>query len=102
MNLTLSFPEPARERTLARQTGLQGAIERFQEWMADPESPVRAIRHQPARPGEFAEFPEFLAAPLREALAARGIGRLYSHQAEALEHAHAGHNAVVVTPTASG
>src|SRR5579863_9243893 len=55
MNLTLGFPEPARERTLARQTGLQGAIQHFQEWMANPDSPVRALRHQPARPGEFAE-----------------------------------------------
>jgi DEAD/DEAH box helicase domain-containing protein len=102
MNLTLSFPEPVRARTLARQTGLQGAIERFQEWMSNPESPVRAIRHQPATPGEFAEVPAFLAPALREALIARGIQQLYSHQASALEHAQAGRNAVVVTPTASG
>ncbi len=102
MNLTLSFPEPVRARTLARQTGLQGAIERFQEWMSNPESPVRAIRHQPAKPGEFAEVPEFLAPALRQALTTRGIQQLYSHQAAALEHAQAGRNAVVVTPTASG
>jgi len=102
MNLTLSFPEPARERTLARQTGLAGAIERFQEWAARPDSPVRAIRHQPAKPGQFAEFPASLAATLQQALTARGIPQLYSHQAESLQHAAAGKNVVVVTPTASG
>ena len=102
MNLTLGFPEPVRERALARQTGLQGAIERFQEWMANPESPVRAIRHQPAAPGEFADVPVSLAPALTQALMARGIRQLYSHQAAALEHADEGRNVVVVTPTASG
>ncbi len=102
MNLTLSFPEPARDRILARQTGLSGAIERFEQWMADPDSPVRAIRRQAARPGEFAELPDSLPASLGAALAGRGINRLYVHQAEAFEHATAGRNVVVVTPTASG
>jgi DEAD/DEAH box helicase domain-containing protein len=86
----------------ARRSGLSGAITRFQEWAADPDSPVRAVRHQPARPGEFAEFPEALAPPIRQALATRGIERLYSHQAEAVNHAIARRNVVVVTPTASG
>ncbi|MCU1336030.1 MAG: box helicase domain protein [Bryobacterales bacterium] len=102
MNLTLGFPEPARERILARQSGLSGAIERFQQWMADPESPVRAVRRQPARPGEFAEFPETLAPSLQKALVTRGIERLYTHQAEAFTHASSGRNVVIVTPTASG
>ena len=35
-------------------------------------------------------------------LAARGIDQLYTHQAEAIDHALAGRNVVVVTPTASG
>ncbi len=102
MNLTLGFPEPVRERALARQTGLQGAIERFQEWMANPESPVRAIRHQPAALGEFVDVPSALVPELKQALIGRGIHQLYSHQAAALEHAEAGRNVVVVTPTASG
>ena len=102
MNLSLSFPEPAQEKILARQSGLSGAIERFQQWMADPESPVRAVRRQAARPGEFAEFPETLAPPLQKALATRGIERLYTHQAEAFSHAASGRNVVIVTPTASG
>jgi DEAD/DEAH box helicase domain-containing protein len=102
MNLTLGFPEPAQERILARQTGLSGAIERFERWMADPESPVRAVRRQVAKPGDFVEFPEPLAASLQKALISRGIERLYTHQAEAFSHASAGSNTVIVTPTASG
>ena len=35
-------------------------------------------------------------------LASRGIERLYTHQAEAIEAVHAGEDVVVVTPTASG
>jgi len=102
MNLSLSFPEPARERILTRQSGLSGAIERFEQWMATPDSPVRAVRRQPAKPGEFAEFPETLAPSLQKALVSRGIDRLYTHQAEAFSHAAAGQNTVIVTPTASG
>src|SRR4029079_14924530 len=90
------------DRILARRTGLAGAIARFEEWMADPESPVRAIRRQPAKPGVFVEFPAALPPPLKQSLVSRGIRQLYSHQAEAFEHAADGRNVVVVTPTASG
>src|ERR1700720_2088907 len=102
MNLTLGFPEPAQDRILAKRTGLAGAIARFQEWMANPDSPVRAIRHQAARLGVFVEFPDSLAPALRQALIARGVRQLYSHQAAAFQHASVGGNVVVVTPTASG
>jgi hypothetical protein len=78
MNLTLGFPAHTQEQIAARQTGLAGAIERFEEWMAKADSPVRAIRRQAARPGEFADFPETLAPSLQQALIARGIGRLYT------------------------
>src|SRR5450755_3264941 len=105
MNLThLAETDLAQQndRTLARRTGLAGAIARFEEWMADPDSPVRAIRRQPAKPGVFAEFPAALAPSLKQSLVSRGIRQLYSHQAEAFDHAAAGRNVVVVTPTASG
>ena len=36
------------------------------------------------------------------ALASRGVDQLYTHQAEAIEHALAGRHTVVITPTASG
>src|SRR4029079_2906290 len=89
------------DRILARRTGLAGAIARFEEWMADPESPVRAIRRQTAQPGVFVELPEPLAPAIKQALAARGIRQLYSHQAAAFQHAADGRNVVIVTPTAS-
>ena len=102
INLSLGFPEPAEQRLLARRTGLAGAIARFEEWMAVPDSPVRAIRSQEARPGVFADFPEAMAPALVQSLASRGIRQLYSHQALSFQHASAGRNVVVVTPTASG
>ncbi|MEQ1949240.1 MAG: DEAD/DEAH box helicase [Bryobacteraceae bacterium] len=107
MTLALGTPEPFpetenAERILARRSGLAGAIERFEQWAADPESPVRAVKHQPARPGNYVDFPANLPPTLRQSLLARGIRQLYSHQSEALAHASAGRNVVVVTPTASG
>ena len=82
--LTLDFPRKA--------AGLEGAIARFEEWMANPDSPVRAIRRIPERTGDFVEFPEALAPVLRQALVSRGIRQLYTHQAAAFEHAANGRN----------
>jgi DEAD/DEAH box helicase domain-containing protein len=100
MNLTLGFPDPTA--SLNRPTGLDGAVVRFQEWMAAENSPIRSIQHQPARDAVTAPLPEAVTGELRKALAARGIEDLYSHQAEAFGHVLAGRNVVVVTPTASG
>src|SRR3989337_206315 len=58
--------------------------------------------HIPASPPTFAPFPAALDQRLAEALARRGIERLYSHQAEAAAAVLAGRNVAVVTPTASG
>ncbi|BDG59481.1 DEAD/DEAH box helicase [Caldinitratiruptor microaerophilus] len=56
----------------------------------------------PAQPARYAPFPEGLDPRLVAALRARGMERLYSHQAEAAAAALAGRSVVVVTPTASG
>src|SRR5215469_14366715 len=56
----------------------------------------------PARAAEFAPLPPDLRPELAEALAARGIDRLYTHQAAAYDHVRAGRHLVVVTPTTSG
>ena len=56
----------------------------------------------PGREGRYADLPDDLPASLATALRARGIERLYSHQAEAWAHAQAGKHLAVVTPTASG
>jgi DEAD/DEAH box helicase domain-containing protein len=56
----------------------------------------------PALEAAWAPFPASLDPRLTEVLASRGIGQLYTHQAEAIDHALAGRHVVVVTPTASG
>ncbi len=59
-------------------------------------------RTLPATPGEFVPFPADLDPRISAALAAKGIDRLYSHQAGVWNAVRQGQNAVVVTPTASG
>ncbi|HEY6865667.1 MAG TPA: DEAD/DEAH box helicase [Candidatus Eisenbacteria bacterium] len=56
----------------------------------------------PARPARHGELSLPLPAPLGEALAARGIERLYAHQVQAIEALRGGLDTVVVTGTASG
>jgi DEAD/DEAH box helicase domain-containing protein len=63
---------------------------------------VTATRHFPARPAVSVPFPASLDPRLGEALRARGIAELYSHQARAWDLVEKGANVVVVTPTASG
>jgi DEAD/DEAH box helicase domain-containing protein len=102
MSLSLGFPEFSQELALASKQSLDAVVSRFQAAHADPESPVRAIHHQPAAEGVYADLPAAIHPALRQALEARGIARLYSHQAEAFAALEAGKNVVVVTPTASG
>src|SRR5712664_2029813 len=63
---------------------------------------LTAVRHYPAREAQWADFPAWAHADLREAYAGKGIRQLYSHQAAAAGAVHAGKNVVVVSPTASG
>jgi DEAD/DEAH box helicase domain-containing protein len=63
---------------------------------------ITATRHFPARPPVFAPFPSTLDARVVEALRARGIEQLFSHQARVWELVERGRHVVVVTPTASG
>ncbi len=102
MNLTLGLSESPAAFGAARSGGVEKSVARFQQLMAGPDSPIRAIRHQPAREGEYAEVSESLAPVVRQMLESRGMPRLYTHQAEALRLCLDGKNVVVVTPTASG
>jgi DEAD/DEAH box helicase domain-containing protein len=63
---------------------------------------VIATRTIPPREAVYAPLPEGLHPALKDALAGRGIGRLYSHQVEAFDAARAGDSVVVTTGTASG
>ena len=91
MNLPLAVP----------QTGLDSLLTHLRKQLG-PESPVRAIHHEPAAAGVYSDLPAALDSRLRAALEQRGITRLYSHQAEAYDLIAAGANTVIVTPTASG
>src|SRR3989440_552828 len=56
----------------------------------------------PAKAPRYAPFPAWLDPRIARSLRARSIEALYSHQAAALEAAHAKKHVVIVTPTASG
>ncbi len=101
-NLSLGFSGFDPETALMRRAGIEAAVARFEQWMGELDSPVRSVKRQPPRPGEFMPLPETLAHALREVLRKRGIENLYVHQAESLRVAAEGKNLVVVTPTASG
>src|ERR1700682_126079 len=63
---------------------------------------LTAVHHIPEREAKFAPMPEWVRAELAAVYAGKGVGKLYSHQAAVAAAVHAGRNAVVVTPTASG
>ena len=105
MNLTLDFepPQSLSDSLAIQQTSAPQALAaKFLESMQHDGSPIRAVRHQPAREARYAPFPEQVSPALRSALAARHVENLYTHQAAAVELSLSGKNVVVVTPTASG
>jgi DEAD/DEAH box helicase domain-containing protein len=90
-----------------RDGALQAALERLAPGQVRdrPDTPdllVTALRRLPPVAAEYAPFPRAVDERLQHALESRGITQLYTHQAEAIDHALAGRNVVVVTPTASG
>jgi DEAD/DEAH box helicase domain-containing protein len=68
----------------------------------DAEPVLTALRHFPAEPARFADFPAGLHSKLLDVLRARGYERLYTHQRGSYDAVQAGQSTVVVTPTASG
>jgi DEAD/DEAH box helicase domain-containing protein len=74
------------------------------DWQVDSNiaSNVAAWRTFPPRPARFAPFPDDLHPALVDALRARGVHALYTHQAAAWQCVQAGQHLVVVTGTASG
>ncbi len=72
--------------------------------LAEPSLARGVVHHEviAARPASTAPFPDWLDPRISAGLNARGIERLYVHQAEAVESVHRGDDVVVVTPTASG
>jgi DEAD/DEAH box helicase domain-containing protein len=63
---------------------------------------ITAIHRIPARGAAWVPMPDWVRPELVQAYRAKGIEKLYSHQAAAAELARQGKNVAVVTPTASG
>src|SRR5687768_8778455 len=63
---------------------------------------VTGVKRLAVVAASLAPFPAGFDSRLAAALRARGLEQLYSHQAEAIDHAVGGRNVVIVTPTASG
>jgi DEAD/DEAH box helicase domain-containing protein len=86
----LVLREPGDGRTLAQRLSKRYA------------SRITGAFVVPGREGSFAPLPDDLPPSLADALKARGIEQLYSHQAEAWMATQAGAHVAIVTPTASG
>src|SRR5215813_11124582 len=104
-------PVPVESGALTTRSGRDMALNAVLERLAPgraPERPdapdlhVTALRRIPAVPARYVPFPAGLDERLTRALRSRGIADAYSHQSEAIEHALARRNLVVITPTASG
>ncbi len=63
---------------------------------------ITHVEFFPPQEAQFADFPKSISPMAREVVQKRGISRLYSHQAGAIQRIRDGKNVVIVTPTASG
>ncbi len=100
--------QPRPTRFLEGDSVAPPGADRFGAWIealaSRPEN-RGALHHWerlPARPARHGDLATPLPGPLAEALAARGVERLYTHQVQAIEALRGGLDTVVVTGTASG
>jgi DEAD/DEAH box helicase domain-containing protein len=70
--------------------------------VAEAGGAVTALRRFAPRPAQSVPIPESVDPRLADALRARGITELYTHQSRAFELTQKGGHVVAVTPTASG
>ncbi len=66
------------------------------------EHPLRHVRELPERPATAVDWPDWVPADLRTALAGAGVDRPWAHQVEAATHVREGRHVVIATGTASG
>ena len=66
------------------------------------EHPLRHVRDLPERPATAVDWPDWVPAELRAALAETGVDRPWTHQIEAATHVREGRHVVIATGTASG
>jgi len=81
---------------------LSDFVRRLRADRDDAVGTIDALHSTEPRPAVMAPFPAWLHPALQQALHARGILELYSHQNEAAELLHAGKDVVIATSTASG
>jgi DEAD/DEAH box helicase domain-containing protein len=102
---------PPETSALRVRSGREGALDAALQRLVPghlpdrPDAPdlqITAVRRLPAVGARYAPFPEALDSRLQDALVARGVSQLYTHQADAIAHALSGRHTVVITPTASG
>ncbi|MCU0276167.1 MAG: DEAD/DEAH box helicase [Acidobacteria bacterium] len=80
---------------------VEQALQELYRLRSDVETELRLIKID-SFSGEFVDFPEQLAPAVVAIYKKRGIERLFSHQAEALQNVLQNRHTVVATPTASG
>ncbi|MEY6435319.1 DEAD/DEAH box helicase [Corynebacterium pseudotuberculosis] len=67
-----------------------------------PNSTCTHLETTPAKPARYADWPEWVYPPVKEALISRGIQRLYAHQQEVAHNAWEKIDTVIATGTSSG
>jgi DEAD/DEAH box helicase domain-containing protein len=77
--MDLNFAEHSLDLAVSPNRSLEAVMARFQSAHLDPDSPIRAVRHEPAVEATFTAIPAAVDGRLRAALEKRGIARLYSH-----------------------
>ncbi|MDR0184675.1 DEAD/DEAH box helicase [Lysobacter sp. UC] len=90
------FPEVARPRPPGDGRALAQRLEN--KYL----SRITGVHTVPGRPERSVPMPDDVPAGVVQALAARGIDRLYSHQAQAWDAVRRGEDVVIATATASG
>jgi DEAD/DEAH box helicase domain-containing protein len=86
-------------------TAIEAGMSRLLEALTASENyagQIAHVEHFPPRPAQFQSLDPPLSDGTRAMLAARGIGELYTHQAQTIAAARRGENVVTVTGTASG
>ena len=99
----LSLGFPILPELSSPKQSLEAVVSHFQSAHREPDSAVRAIHHQPAAEGVFADIPAAVdAAPARRAREARHRAALLAPGRGLRPDRRRASNVVIVTPTASG
>ena len=80
------------------------ACDALDTFAADPELAGRLVHREllRERPAQYANVSTPLLSEVADRISARGVDRLYAHQAQAIDHLRSGTSVVIATGTASG